>query len=271
MNSLEGQVAFITGAARGQGRSHAVLLAERGADIIAVDACAQVDSAPYPLASKADLEQTSKEVEALGRRIVARKADVRDPEGLAAAYQDGVDELGPARIVIANAGIAPMAVAEHPRAWQDAIDINLTGVFNTVETAVPSMITAGSGGSIVLISSTAGNNGVGGPSRGGLGYAAAKHGVVGLMRSYANNLAPHRIRVNSIHPTGTNTPMVANKAMEDFLAQEPERWQNIANALPVPLIEAIDISHAVEFLVSEAGRYVTGVLLPVDAGFSNKK
>lgn len=271
MTDLDGRVAFITGAARGQGRSHALLLAEQGAAIIAVDICAQIASVPYPLASEADLEQTVKEVKAVGGRIVARKADVRDPDGLAAAYQAGMDELGPADIVIANAGIAPMAVVEDPRAWQDAIDINLTGVFNTVETALPTMIAADRGGSIVLISSTAGNNGVGGSSRGGLGYSAAKHGVVGLMRSYANNLAPHGIRVNSIHPTGVSTPMVMNHAMDDYLAQEPDRWQNIANALPVPLIEAIDISKAVEFLVSDAGRYVTGVLLPVDAGFSNKK
>lgn len=268
---LEGKVAFITGAARGQGRSHAVVLAEAGADIIAVDLCEQIESVPYPLATSEDLKETVAAVEAVGGRIVAVEADVREAAALAAAYRTGQDALGSADIVVANAGIAPMGAHEHPDAWTDVIAVNLTGVVNTVEAAIPSMIAAGRGGAIVLISSTAGNNGVGGTSLGGLGYAAAKHGVVGLMRSYANNLAPHSIRVNSVHPTGTDTPMVRNAAMEEFLAMQPERWASISNALPVPLIEAIDISRAVEYLVSEAGRYVTGVLLPVDAGFTNKK
>jgi NAD(P)-dependent dehydrogenase (short-subunit alcohol dehydrogenase family) len=164
-----------------------------------------------------------------------------------------------------------MSLHEKHDAWQDVIDVNLTGVFNTVETAIPSMIERGQGGAIVLTSSTAGNNGIGGPTRGGLGYTAAKHGVVGLMRSYANILAPHSIRVNTVHPTGVNTPMIVNAVMEEFLAQDPQMSNAIANALPVPMVEPIDISNAIAWLVSDDARYVTGVMLPVDAGFTNKK
>jgi SDR family mycofactocin-dependent oxidoreductase len=268
---LEGKVVFITGAARGQGRSHAVRLAAEGADIIAVDICRQIDSVSYPMATPEDLDQTVKEVEALDRRIVARQADVRDEAGLKAAFDAGVAELGPVDIVLANAGIAPMSMNEIHQAWQDVIDVNLTGVFNTVETAIPSMIERGQGGAIVLTSSTAGINGIGGPTRGGLGYTAAKHGVVGLMRSYANTLAPHSIRVNSVHPTGVRTPMVVNDVMAEFLAADPSLSQAMANALPVDMVEPLDISNAILWLVSDDARYVTGVTLPVDAGFTNKK
>jgi SDR family mycofactocin-dependent oxidoreductase len=272
MGKLEGKVAFITGAARGQGRSHAVRLAAEGADIIAVDICGQIDSVPYPMATPDDLAETVKEVEGLDRRIFARQADVRDEAGLKAAFDAGVAELGPVDIVLANAGIAPMALGEEPhQAWQDVIDVNLTGVFNTVETAIPSMIERGQGGAIVLTSSTAGINGIGGPSRGGLGYAAAKHGVVGLMRVYANNLAPHSIRVNTVHPTGVRTPMVVNEAMGEFLAQDPSLSNAMANALPVDMVEPADISNAILWLVSDDARYVTGITVPVDAGFTNKK
>jgi SDR family mycofactocin-dependent oxidoreductase len=271
MGQLEGKVAFITGAGRGQGRSHAIRLAQEGADIIAVDICAPIESAPYPLSTPEDLAQTVKEVEALDRRIVAVQADVRDEAGLRSAFTAGVAALGPVDIVLANAGIAPISLNEPPEAWQQTLDVNLTGVFNTVEVAIPSMIDRGHGGAIVLTSSTAGNNGVGGPSRGGLAYTASKHAVVGLMRSYANNLAPYSIRVNSIHPTGVNTPMVVNDAMQAHLAQDPQFGNAMANALPVPLVEAIDISNAVLWLVSDAARYVTGIMVPVDAGFSNKK
>jgi len=269
---LEGKTAFITGAARGQGRSHAVRLAQEGADIIAVDICAQIGSVGYPMATPDELAATAKEVEALGRRIVARQADVRDEAGLRAAFEAGLAELGPVDIVVANAGIAPMSIGEEPHeAWQDAIDVNLTGVFNTVEIATPSMIERGAGGAIVLTSSTAGLNGIGGGGRGGLGYTASKHGVVGLMRSYANVLAPHRIRVNSVHPTGVNTPMVVNDVMQQFLTADPGLSQAMANALPVDMVEPVDISNAIVWLVSDDARYVTGVTLPVDAGFTIKK
>ena len=269
---LEGKVAFITGAARGQGRSHAVRLAQEGADIIAVDICAQIASVAYPMATPADLAETVKAVEALDRRIVARQADVRDEDGLRAAFDAGVAELGPVDIVLANAGIALMSLGEEPHeAWQDVIDVNLTGVFNTVEIAIPSMIERNAGGAIVLTSSTAGLNGIGGNTPGGLGYTAAKHGVVGLMRAYANYLAQYSIRVNTVHPTGVRTPMVVNDAMQEFLAQDPQLSNAMANALPVDMVEPVDISNAIVWLVSDDARYVTGVTLPVDAGFTNKK
>jgi NAD(P)-dependent dehydrogenase (short-subunit alcohol dehydrogenase family) len=160
---------------------------------------------------------------------------------------------------------------EKHEAWQDVIDVNLTGVFNTVEIAIPSMIERGKGGAIVLTSSTAGINGVGGPTRGGLGYTASKHGLVGLMRSYANNLAPHSIRVNSVHPAGVRTPMIVNDVMAQFLAADPSMSDATPNALPVDMVEPVDVSNAILWLVSDDARYVTGVTLPVDAGYTNKK
>jgi SDR family mycofactocin-dependent oxidoreductase len=271
MGKLEGKVAFITGAARGQGRSHAIRLAQEGADIIAVDICQQIASVPYPMATPDDLAETAKLVEALDRRIFTAQADVRDAAALKAAVAAGTAELGPVDIVLANAGIAPMGLNEPANAWQDVVDVNLTGVYNTVETAIPTMIERGAGGAIVLTSSTAGLTGICGPSGGGLGYTAAKHGVVGLMRSYANNLAQHSIRVNTVHPTGVNTPMVVNDAMQEFLGQDPQMSNAMANALPVAMVEPVDISNAIAWLVSDDARYVTGVTLPVDAGFINKK
>jgi SDR family mycofactocin-dependent oxidoreductase len=268
---VEGKVAFITGAARGQGRSHAVRLAQEGADIIAVDLCRQIDSVAYDMATPEDLQQTVKEVEALDRRIVASEADVRDLAALQRAVRDGVAQLGRLDIVLANAGIAPMGEgADTPQAWQDVIDVNLTGVWNTVKATEPVLIEQGEGGAIVLTSSTAGLKGIGGDSPGGQGYTAAKHGVVGLMRTFANTLAQHRIRVNTVHPTGVNTPMVVNPVMERFLAEDPSITNAISNLLPVDMIEAVDISNAILYLVSDEGRYVTGVTLPVDAGITAK-
>jgi SDR family mycofactocin-dependent oxidoreductase len=271
MGKLDGKVAFITGAARGQGRSHAVRLAQEGADIIAVDLCAQIDTVPYAMATPEDLEQTVKEVEALDRRIVASQADVRSLEQMQQAVREGVAQLGRLDIVLANAGIAPMGAEEDPaRSWQDVIDVNLTGVWNTLRAAAPVLVEQGEGGAIVLTSSTAGLKGIGGNSGGGEGYTAAKHGVVGLMRTYANTLAQHRIRVNSVHPTGVNTPMVVNEFMQRWLQEEPSAAGAISNLLPVEMIEAVDISNAILFLVSDDGRYVTGVTLPVDAGITAK-
>jgi SDR family mycofactocin-dependent oxidoreductase len=271
MGKLEGKVAFITGAARGQGRSHALRLAEEGADVIAVDICRQIETVPYEMPGLDDLAETARQVEALDRRIVTHQADVRDRAALAAAFAEGVAQLGPVDIVLANAGIAPMSLHPKEREWYDVIDVNLTGVYHTVEVAIPSMIERGEGGAIVLTSSTAGLSGIGGNTPGGLGYTAAKHGVVGLMRSYANSLAQYRIRVNSVHPTGVRTPMVQNPAMEEFLQSDPQLSNAMANALPVDMIEPIDVSNAIVWLVSDDARYVTGVTLPVDAGFTNKK
>jgi SDR family mycofactocin-dependent oxidoreductase len=270
VGKLRGKVAFITGAARGQGRSHAVRLAREGANIIAVDICAQIDTVPYPLATPEDLAQTVKEVEALGRPIFAQQADVRDAPALQAALDAGTAQLGPADIVLANAGIAPLSVTPQEQEWQDVINVNLTGVYNTVRVAAPAMVERGQGGAIVLTGSTAGLNGIGGNTPGGLGYTASKHGLVGLMRAYANYLAPYRIRVNSVHPTGVSTPMVNNDAMLAFLRNDPAMATPL-NALPVNVIEAIDVSNAIVWLVSDDGRYVTGVALPVDAGLTNKK
>jgi SDR family mycofactocin-dependent oxidoreductase len=270
MGQLDGKVAFITGASRGQGRSHAIRLAQEGADIIAIDLNEQIATVPYPMSTPEDLAQTVKEVEALDRRIVASKADVRDRDQLQAAFDAGVAELGGVDIVLANAGIAPMSMNPRPQEWQDVVDVNLTGVWNTVEVAVPRMVEQGRGGAIVLTSSTAGLKGIGGDSGGGLGYTASKHGVVGLMRAYATNLAQHRIRVNSVHPTGVNTPMVVNEVMQRFLEQDPSVAGAMANLLPVELVEPVDISNAILWLVSDEARYVTGVTLPVDAGFTTK-
>jgi SDR family mycofactocin-dependent oxidoreductase len=272
MGSLDGKVAFITGAARGQGRAHAVKLASEGADIIAVDLCAQIDSVPYPLATPDDLAATVKLVEDTGARIVATEADVRDRTALKSALRAGIDALGTPEIAIANAGIAPMAA---DNAWQDVLDVNLTGVFHTVDVVMKPMIKAGRGGSIVLTSSVAGLVGLAAPMAGSLGYAAAKHAVVGLMRSYANLLAPHSIRVNSIHPAGVNTPMIDNdftRSWLDGLAQQSAgQGPDMTNALPVQALEPEDVAEAVAWLVSDAARYITGVTLPVDAGFVNKR
>ena len=272
MGELSGKVAFITGAARGQGRAHAVKLASEGADIIALDLCDQIESVPYPMATPDDLAATVKLVEDTGARIVACRADVRNRDAVKAALRAGTEKLGSRLdIVVANAGIAPMAASD---AWQDVIDVNLTGVYNTVDVAMKPMIKFGNGGSIVLISSVAGLVGLGAPIAGSLGYTAAKHGVVGIMRAYANFLAQYSIRVNSVHPAGVNTPMIDNDFIRSWLegvAQQTQGGPDMGNALPVGALEPDDIANAVFWLVSEAARYVTGVALPVDAGYVNKR
>lgn len=271
MTDLEGKVALITGAARGQGRAHAVRLAAEGVDIIAVDMCDQIDSVPYPLATPEDLETTAALVADAGSRIVARRADVRDRAALKSALAEGIAELGRLDIVIANAGIAPMAGED---AWQDVIDVNLTGAYHTVDVAMRPLIKQGEGGSVVLISSAAGLVGIGAPIAGSLGYTAAKHGLVGLMRAYANFLAPYSIRVNSVHPAAVNTPMIDNDVTRSWLegmAQQDHGGPDMGNALPVAALEPEDIANAVCWLVSDEARYVTGVALPVDAGFANKR
>jgi (+)-trans-carveol dehydrogenase len=274
MGKLEGKVAFITGAARGQGRSHAVRLAQEGADIIAVDLLEQVPSVGYPLATQEDLDETVRLVEALDRRIVATKADVRDSAALKAAVDDGVAQLGRLDIVLANAGIASFAPVEEltDDMWDDMIAINLTGVFKTVRAAVPHLKAGGGGGAIVLTSSTAGIMGLPNLTH----YVAAKHGVVGIMKTLALELAPHMIRVNSVHPTSVDTMMIHNEqTYGTFRPDKPpsevtredvgEAFQSL-NALPVQWVEPVDISNAILFLVSDDARYVTGVQLPVDAG-----
>jgi (+)-trans-carveol dehydrogenase len=274
MGRVESKVAFITGAARGQGRSHAIRLAQEGADIIAVDLVRQVDSVPYPMSTPDDLAQTVKEVEALDRRIVATEADVRDYGAVKQALDHGVAELGRLDIVSANAGIASFGTLEElpEQTWQDVIDTNLTGVWHAAKAAIPHLRAGGRGGSIILTSSTAGLMALENIGH----YVAAKHGVVGLMRTLALELAPDMIRVNSVHPTNVNTDMIQNDATYALFAPDlaeqdrtrerlVERFQAL-NALPIPWVEPVDISNAVLWLASDESRYVTGVTLPIDAG-----
>jgi SDR family mycofactocin-dependent oxidoreductase len=273
MGLLDGKVAFISGAARGQGRSHAIRFAEEGADIVAIDLCGQIDSVPYPLGTAEDLEQTVKAVESLGRRIIARKADVRDASAVRDVVSESVGALGPIDIVVANAGIGTIDVTDSDpdRAFRDTVDVNLIGVWNTVSAAAPSMRAAGKGGAIVLVSSTQGLKGVGGDGSAALtAYAASKHGIVGLMRSFTHWLASDNIRVNTVHPTGVETPMIMNEAMGAWIANSPAMEAATANLMPVTMIQPSDVSDAVLWLVSDQAKYVTGVTLPVDAGFSAK-
>lgn len=274
MGVLEGKVAFISGGARGQGRSHAIRLAEEGADIVTFDICEQFGSVAYQGATEDDLAETVKAVEALDRRIVAKKADVRDRSAVEAVFAEGIAELGRVDIVLANAGIMPIIgePAAQEQAWHDCIDVMLTGVVHTCEAAIPTLIEQGQGGSIIITSSTAGLKApvrvLDMKSYGLLGYIAAKHGVVGLMRSYANSLGPYSIRANTIHPTGVNSPMIANPEFAALAEEQPSLMDAMHNTLPVPMIEAVDISNAIVYLSSEAGRYVNGICLPVDAGAS---
>jgi len=271
MGKLEGQVAFITGAARGQGRAHAVRLAQEGADIIAVDICQQLESVVYPMSTTDDLDETVRLVEGLGRRIVAHVADVRDAEALQKAFDDGLAALGPVTVVVANAGIGPSGLASPDQQWDEVIDVNLKGVWNTGRVAIPSMVEAGRGGAIVLTSSTGGLTGSPSDVAGMLGYTAAKHGVIGLMRSWANVLAPHEIRVNSVAPTTVRTPMANNGDVSMILTHVPELVGSLTNALPVEAVEALDVANAVAWLVSDEARYITGTVIPVDAGNVNRR
>lgn len=273
---VAGKVALITGAARGQGRSHALRLADEGADIIAVDIAAQVESVPYRLATPEDLDDTAREIKARGRRVVARQVDVRDGEALAAAVSEGVAELGRLDIVLANAGILSIGPSFElsEQTWSEMIDINLSGAWRTAKAAIPHMIAAGNGGSIVLTSSIAGLIAQPGLAH----YVSAKHGVVGLMKTLALELAPLNIRVNSVHPTNVDTDMIQNEpTYRIFLPDDPsptrEKFAVPAtemNALPIPWIEPIDVTNAVMFLASDEARYITGVSLPIDAGASIK-
>ena len=270
---VAGKVAFITGAARGQGRSHAIRLAAEGADIIAIDALADMPGMPYPGATEADMAQTVQAVEALDRRIVAAKADVRDYGQLKAALDAGVAELGHLDIVSANAGIGSSPYRAEDLAeqtWRDMLDVNLTGVWHTAKAAVPHLAAGGRGGSMVLTSSAAGLKAYANIAH----YVSAKHGVVGLMRTLALELAPQFIRVNSIHPTQVDTTMIQNEATWRLFRPDLEHpteadfapASQAVNALPIPWVDPVDISNAVLFLASDEARYITGVALPVDAG-----
>jgi SDR family mycofactocin-dependent oxidoreductase len=274
MGVLSGKVALISGAARGQGRSHAIRLAEEGANIIGFDICHQIDSVEYAMATQQDLAETSKMVECGGGRIVTVEADARDPEAVQKVVDLGLTEFGQIDIVVANAGIMPITGEQgmQRQAWIDAIDVMLSGVYYTVQAAAPSMIEKGAGGAIVITSSTAGLKGLVRDYKtavpGLAGYIAAKHGVVGLMRMYANALAAHNIRCNTVHPTGCDTPMVMNDVFAAWKDSQEQLSHDMQNLLPVPAIEPVDVSNAIVYLCSDMGRYVTGTILPVDAGFS---
>ncbi|WP_068270077.1 mycofactocin-coupled SDR family oxidoreductase [Aldersonia kunmingensis] len=274
MNRLEGKVAFITGIARGQGRAHAVRLAEEGAAIIGMDICAQIPTVFYPMATEEDLAETERLVKDVGGRIVTTIGDVRNREDVQRAYDAGIEQFGFVDTVVPNAGIMPVIdQGVEPQAWHDAVDTMLTGVWHVLEVTVPGMIERGEGGSIAITSSAAGITSIGlNTFPGQAGYSAAKHGVVGLMRLYSKQLAKHFIRVNTIHPTGVNTPMVANAEYGAFVNAHPEVANDDAykNPMPVELIEAVDISNAIVFLASDEARYITGVTLPVDAGYNNR-
>lgn len=279
MGRLENKVAFITGAARSQGRSHAIRMAEEGADIIAVDICEAVEGMDryYPGATEEDLKETVAAVEALDRRIYSAKADVRDMAALQKAVDEGIAELGRLDIVSINAGVFAFGDKTEDVTddeWDMVNDINAKGAWHTAKAVIPHLIKQGTGGSIILTSSTAGLKGTPNVAA----YTASKHAVVGLMRTLALELAPHSIRVNTVHPTGVETPMIMNEStFKLFLpdVEHPTKEQAApifatTNALPVPWVQSIDISNAVLFLASDEARYVTGTELKVDAGFTLK-
>jgi SDR family mycofactocin-dependent oxidoreductase len=272
MGRVEGKVAFITGAARGQGRSHAVRLAEEGADIIAVDICEQLD-VPYEMSTPEDLEETVRLVEAQGRRIVARQGDVRDFASLEMAVEDGVAELGRLDIVIANAGICSFDPVEElsEEKWGEMLDINLSGCWRTAKAAIPRLA---DGGSIILTSSAAGLRGYAGLAH----YVTAKHGLIGLMRAMAHELGPRGIRVNCVNPTQVETDMLMNQGTYNMFRPDLDRAskEEFAEAsqmgmlIPVPWVQSSDVTNAVLFLASDESKFVTALALPVDAGAVSK-
>ena len=276
MGRVEAKVAFVTGAARGLGRSLSTRLAEEGADIIAIDVCGQVDSVAYGMATPDDLSRTASEVETLGRRIIAAQVDVRDHATLTGVLEQAVADLGRLDIVCANAGIYSQGQTADltEQVWQDMIDINLTGVWHTCKAAIPHLVNGGRGGSIIITSSSVGLRAS--PNVGH--YGATKHAVVGLMRTLALELGPQMIRVNSVHPTAIDTDMIQNESLYRLMVpgvRHPSR-EDVApvlqslNALPIPWVEPRDVANAVLFLASDEARYVTGVTLPVDAGMTIK-
>jgi SDR family mycofactocin-dependent oxidoreductase len=273
MGRMDGKVAFVTGAARGQGRSHAVRLAQEGADIIAVDVCRKFEASPAPGATSEDLDTTAGMVKDAGGRVVTAEVDVRDYDALRAAVDGGVEQLGRLDVIVANAGIGTMAGKLHKideTLWQEMIDVNLSGVWKTVKAGVPHMLAGDRGGSIVLTSSVAGNKAYTHTGH----YVAAKHGVIGLMRSFAVELGQRMIRVNAVLPTHVNSPLLMNEGTYRAFRPElenpgPDDLAPVCQTfhyLPIPWVTPEDISNAALFLASDEARYITGVALPVDAG-----
>jgi SDR family mycofactocin-dependent oxidoreductase len=264
---VEGKVAVITGAARGQGRAHAIRLAEEGADILALDLCAPIPNVRYRAATPEDLAETADAVKALDRRVVSRVVDTRDLDAMKAAVDGGVAELGRLDIVVANAGICIAAPWDQvtPEVFRGTLDVNVVGTWNTVMATAPHLV-AGGGGSIILTSSAAGLKGL--PFL--TPYVASKHAVTGLARAFAHELAKDNIRVNSLHPTGVNTPMAEGETavLHAALEANPRVGGMLANSLPVRATEPADQANAVLFLASDEARYVTALAMTVDAGNS---
>ena len=279
MGKLDGKVALITGAARGQGRSHALTMAGEGADIVAIDACAEFEGSElsYRMATPNDLQATVDDVERLGRRILAVQCDVRDGERLADAVNAAVSTLGRLDTVVANAGIFAFGRKVHEipeQTWDTVMDINAKGVWQTCRATIPHLTSNGAGGSIVIVSSTAGIRGT--PNVGA--YAASKHAVVGLMKTMAAELGPFNIRVNSVHPCSVNTVMIQNDGLYKLFRPELEHpalddvlpTMTAGHLLPVPWVEPEDVSKAVLFLASDDARYITGSELVIDAGYLSR-
>jgi SDR family mycofactocin-dependent oxidoreductase len=262
MGRIDGKNVLVTGAGRGMGRSHAVRLAEEGADLVLVDVSGPVQGISYPMSTPEDLAETVRQVEALGRQAAAYQADVRDVEALGAAVEAGVSALGGLDAVVANAGVFTAGTWDQvtAQAWRAVLDVNLTGVWHTFQVAIPHLLA--SGGSLIAISSTAGIKGT--PLM--LPYTTAKHGLTGLVNGLANELAVHSIRVNSVHPTGVPTGLQEPRLFELISGPRADLAVTLQNALPVEMIEPVDVSNAVLFLVSDESRYVTGLALKVDAG-----
>jgi SDR family mycofactocin-dependent oxidoreductase len=275
MGSLDGRVVFITGAARGQGRSHAVMCAEEGADIIGVDICENLDIVPYALGTEDDLEETARLVEKTGRKMITRKADVRDFAALQDAFDAGVNEFGHVDTVLANAGVVLTNADERDasEALRLGLDIMLIGVWNTFQVAIPHMKERGEGGNLIATSSMIAlldlTDGRGGSDA----YLMSKVAVVGLVRAYAAMLAPDRIRVNAVAPTNCATPMITdNPALFKVIEENPRMVNAVQTALPdLPLIEPRDVSNTILFLISDAGRSFTGSMLKVDAGMDVRR
>jgi SDR family mycofactocin-dependent oxidoreductase len=270
MGKFDGKVAFVTGGARGQGRSHAINLAREGADIVILDLCEQVETVQYGMSTMDDLDQTVKMIEHEDQRAVGIKGDVRDYEAVVGAVGRAVDDFGRLDLVVANAGIMPTTgEKKHElQAWRDTIDIMLTGVFHTLRAAVAPMKESGNGGSVVITGSTSSFRGVAFDEEmcnpGQVGYGAAKHGVIAIMKNFARAYGQFNIRVNMVAPAGVNTPMVVNEFFAGLQDVAPPGW--MANAMNVPLAEPQDISDAVLWLLSDQARYVTGTAIPVDCG-----
>lgn len=268
-----GRVAMVTGAARGQGRSHCLELALSGADILALDVCAQIESVEYPMATRDDLAETARAVEETGRRVLPMVVDVRDRSAMAAACQGSLAELGRLDFVVANAGILPQTgpAGDTMQAWQDALDVILTGTLNTLDAVCPFLVDQQQGGSIIVIGSMAALRPMmrtpKGRNLGLLGYASAKLGLVALARNYASFLARYGVRVNVVHPTGVDTPMVNNLMRDDFRQGcDEEDLRVLMNAMDVRLLSPEDVTGLIAFLCSEGSRYITGCEFRVDAG-----